>query len=583
MDHAAVWLGHLRLRRVKWKIMLPFVTLMAVFALFATRNISSLVASSVDDKLRSQLVAESRRTADEFAKQERDQLEVVRAVAFTEGVDEALLKGDAMRLSQLAAPQAANANIDRLEIYDTAGQRVFGVSKDAASGALASLPATLARSEWNSVLDAATGRSDDHGDKWAQIVPDADGPLFVTTGPIFDNRGNPAGAVAVATRVETILLHAKRAGVGEMSAYDASGVLLASTFDRADANDENNSFRGRDAGLAGTRGHGAVLGREYAFLNSDLRLRGATVGSLSAAVSTDSVASASNAARLRMSLIFSAITLAVFIVGWAVARNLTSPLSRLVAAARSVSDGDLSARSHVRTGDEIGLLGASFDAMAERLERQHIATIGALASAIDARDPYTAGHSMRVGDLSFELGREMGLPRASLNHLRSGGRLHDIGKIGIRDTVLLKPGRLDEAERRLIEQHPTIGLRILEWAELPKEVLEIVGGHHERLDGSGYPLGLSADDLSIFPRITAVADMYDALTTDRPYRRGLSPQEAIRMLWREAEGGIVDGEVVANLRRFARHWESRRSGRGVSTLNWIESLGMARANGDQAA
>ncbi len=268
---------------------------------------------------------------------------------------------------------------------------------------------------------------------------------------------------------------------------------------------------------------------------------------------------------------------------WAVARNLTSPLSQLVAAARSVSRGDLSARSNVRTADEIGVLGASFDAMAERLERQHIATIGALASAIDARDPYTAGHSVRVGDLSYELGREMGLPRPSLQHLRVGGLLHDIGKIGIRDTVLLKPGKLDDDERRLIEQHPTIGLRILEWAELPKEVLEIVGGHHERLDGTGYPLGLSADDLTLFPRITAVADMYDALTTDRPYRRGLSPQEALRMLWRDAEGGIVDPEVVATLRRFARHWESRRSGAGTRTSNGIESLEALRERGDQVA
>jgi putative nucleotidyltransferase with HDIG domain len=124
----------------------------------------------------------------------------------------------------------------------------------------------------------------------------------------------------------------------------------------------------------------------------------------------------------------------------------------------------------------------------------------------------------------------MGMARPAVHHLRVGGLLHDIGKIGVRDTILLKPEALTPDERRLIEQHPTIGLRILERARLPREVLEIVGGHHERLNGSGYPLGLSADEIGVFPRVTAVADMYDAMTTDRPYRPGLSPQEALRIL-----------------------------------------------------
>lgn len=562
--------------------MLPFVVLTAVFAIFATRNITSLVASSLDDKLRGQLVSESQHASDEFAKQERDHLEVVRAVSFTEGVSQAVLAGDSARLAALALPQAGNANVDGLEIYDANGVRLFGIRRDSAEQPI-TLPRDMAPTAWTAVYNAAAGKADARGDKWAQLVQTEDGARLITAGPIFDDAGKPIGAVAVSTRLNTILLGAKRTGLGDISAFDPSGVLLASTFDTADAGEDNGYFHGHGATGAGSRGSGTVLGRQYSFLSSDLKLRGETVGGLSTAISVDGITSASDSARLRMSLIFSAITLAVFVIGWAVARNLTSPLSRLVSAARSVSDGDFSARSHVRTGDEIGVLGASFDAMAERLERQHIATIGALASAIDARDPYTAGHSIRVGDLSFELGREMGLPRASLNHLRVGGLLHDIGKIGIRDTILLKPSDLNEAERRLIQQHPTIGLRILEWAELPKEVLEIVGGHHERMNGSGYPLGLSADELTIFPRVTAVADMYDALTTDRPYRRGLSPQEALRLLWREAEGGLLDSEVVATLRRFARDWEERRPGQGLQTSNWVESLEALRSRGDQVA
>jgi putative nucleotidyltransferase with HDIG domain len=237
----------------------------------------------------------------------------------------------------------------------------------------------------------------------------------------------------------------------------------------------------------------------------------------------------------------------------------------------------------VRTRDEIGLLGISFDAMAEQLEQQHIATIGALASAIDARDPYTAGHSVRVGDLSAELGSGMGMSRPAVHNLRVGGLLHDIGKIGVRDTILLKPGALTPDERKLIEQHPTIGLRILESTRLPREVLEIVGGHHERLNGSGYPLGLSGDELTVFPRVTAVADMYDALTTDRPYRSALSPQEALAILLRDASDGLLDEEVVATMQRIARVWEERRRSDWVQTQDWLLSLRAVRETRLEAA
>ncbi|MCC6961027.1 MAG: HD domain-containing protein [Dehalococcoidia bacterium] len=556
--------------------------LTGMFAVFATQNITSLVSSSLDDKLRSQLVSESQRLSDGFAKQERNHLEVIRAIAFTQGLDEAVAARDSARLAALAAPQVANSRTERVEIFDAAGLRLFGVGT-ASDGSPMALPGGQAPADWTTVSAAIMGRADALGDKWAQLATSPEGAVLLTAGPIFDDSGTVIGAVAVSTQLRSLLLDARRTGIGEFSAFTTNGDLLASTFDPGDATDENGFFRGRSRGSTGLSGDGTVTGREYAFLNGDLRLRGSVVGGFATAISREGVSTASNSTRLRMSLIFSAITLAVVLIGWAIARSLTFPLGRLVTAARSVSDGDLSARSHVRTGDEIGLLGASFDAMAERLERQHIATIGALASAIDARDPYTAGHSIRVGDLSFELGREMGLAPVSLHHLRVGGLLHDIGKIGIRDTVLLKPGKLNDEERNLIEQHPTIGLRILEWAELPKEVLEIVGGHHERIDGSGYPLGLHGDDLSIFPRITAVADMYDAITTDRPYRRGLSPQEALRTLWREAEGGIIDPEVVGTLRRFARHWEARRPNQPAQTFGWVESLEFLRANGGNVA
>jgi putative nucleotidyltransferase with HDIG domain len=564
-------LGMFKLRRVKWKIMLPFAVLTALFAVFATRNMTELVTTSLEERLSAQLVSASRRTADDLAKREREQLEVLRAIAFTEGVSEALAASDKAKLGTLVLPQAVNSGAERVEVFDVSGWRLFGVNASGDGGQPVALPAAVVSPEWTVVSEVLRGVRDERGDKWVQVA-EADGrTMLVTAGPILDGDGHLVGVVAISTSVEPIVRLAKNDTLADVSLLAVDGRLLGSTFDANDASEENGFLAGRTR-EGEASGPGEVLGRSYEFLTSPLVLRGEPAGTLSVALPVDSVSATGQSARLRMSVIFGAITVAVIAVGWLIARNLTGPLNRLVFAASAVSNGDLSARSNVRTGDEIGVLGVSFDAMATRLEQQHLATIGALASAIDARDPYTAGHSVRVGDLSAELGLSLGLPKPALHHLRVGGLLHDIGKIGVRDTVLLKPGKLTAKERKQIEQHPAIGLRILESAQLPHEVLEIVGGHHERLNGTGYPLGLGAEELSVFPRITAVADMYDALTTDRPYRLGMSTEEALAILFADADSGLVDPEVVASMQAIARLWEERRRSEGVVSQAWVTSL-----------
>jgi putative nucleotidyltransferase with HDIG domain len=249
---------------------------------------------------------------------------------------------------------------------------------------------------------------------------------------------------------------------------------------------------------------------------------------------------------------------AVMGIGLVLAHLLTRPILRLVKTARQVSAGDLSARSGVNSKDEIGTLASSFDEMTERLQKQHLSTIRALTSAIDARDPYTMGHSVRVGQLAMMIGRELGVDDVVLSRLEVGGYLHDIGKIGIRDNVLLKPGRLTEEERHAIEDHPRIGLAILEPVDLPPEVIQFVEGHHERLDGSGYPHGLKADEVSTIARIGAVADMFDALTSERPYRGPETPNAALKVLRSDAIDKL-DPHVLDALEAVLPEWERRRA------------------------
>ena len=179
----------------------------------------------------------------------------------------------------------------------------------------------------------------------------------------------------------------------------------------------------------------------------------------------------------------------------------------------------------------------------ERLTRAYVQFVGSLAQALDARDAYTAGHSRRVSEYACAIAKAMNLGENDLEIIRVGALLHDLGKIGISDLVLQKPGRLTPEETELIQQHPVIGKRILENVQGLEAYLGIVELHHENLDGTGYPHGLKGEDTPLYARIVKVADAYDAMTSDRPYRRGKSHAEAIAVL-RSVSGSEMDPLVV---------------------------------------
>jgi putative nucleotidyltransferase with HDIG domain len=194
---------------------------------------------------------------------------------------------------------------------------------------------------------------------------------------------------------------------------------------------------------------------------------------------------------------------------------------------------------------EEGIHRASMAIAAGRFElvRAYVEFTGSLANALDARDPYTAGHSRRVADYSCAIARTMGISGEAVDHLRIGALLHDVGKIGISDSVLQKPGRLTAEEEALIRRHPVIGRRILEGVNGFQNYLNVVELHHENWDGTGYPHGLKGEQTPLDARIVKVADAYDAMTSDRPYRRGISHEQAVAHL-RKAAGTQFDGPIV---------------------------------------
>jgi putative nucleotidyltransferase with HDIG domain len=202
---------------------------------------------------------------------------------------------------------------------------------------------------------------------------------------------------------------------------------------------------------------------------------------------------------------------------------------------------------------ELDMLSETFDRLRfavstaeEESESAYLGVIGVLATALDARDPYTAGHSQRVSGLSVSIAEQMGLGGADVDVLRLGAMLHDIGKIGISDAVLRKPGKLTAEEFEQIKLHPSLGARILKPLKFLGAHVEIVELHHERPDGRGYPYGLRGDQIPLFARIVHVADAFDAMTSARAYRPGLPVGEAMAELWR-GSGTDFDAQVVRAL------------------------------------
>jgi putative nucleotidyltransferase with HDIG domain len=189
--------------------------------------------------------------------------------------------------------------------------------------------------------------------------------------------------------------------------------------------------------------------------------------------------------------------------------------------------------------------------MEERQRSTFVRTLESLATALEARDEYTRGHSQRVSEVSLMIGELMGLSTEALEELRVGTILHDIGKIGVPDAILNKKDRLDDAEFAVMKSHPVIGYEICKPLRLTDGVLLIIRNHHEKLDGSGYPDGLRGGELPLSLRIVCVADAFDAMSSKRPYR-GVMEMSAVMGEMSRCAGTQFDPVVVENLKELIK-------------------------------
>jgi HD-GYP domain-containing protein (c-di-GMP phosphodiesterase class II) len=258
-----------------------------------------------------------------------------------------------------------------------------------------------------------------------------------------------------------------------------------------------------------------------------------------------------------LAAILVALALAAFF-----SRSVTRPLKGFIQGALQLAQGKFGLEVNVPQKNELGELARTFNYMSkqllaydhenrglyESLEQGYLETIVALANSIDSKDSYTRGHSQRVGDVAVEIGREMTLSERELKQLQFGGILHDIGKIGIVESILCKQSRLTDEEMTIMREHPAIGDTIIKPISFLQAMRSCVRSHHERWDGTGYPDKLAGEDIPLLARIVACADTFDACTSTRPYQKAMPLEKAMEIL-ENLSGKQLDPAVVSALRR----------------------------------
>jgi len=278
--------------------------------------------------------------------------------------------------------------------------------------------------------------------------------------------------------------------------------------------------------------------------------RGVPIAILGIDMAADDVYHIEAEIKRRVLLVFLASIIISALIGILIAGEVVSPIKRLIEGTRRISSGDLRYKVDARGSNEIIELGTSFNRMSANLFKAREALLSyfyravqSLIRVLEARDPYTKGHSDRVADYAEKIAIEMGLPKEKMQLLHDASLLHDIGKLGIHDIVLSKKVDLTAEDWHTIRKHPEIGAEILKPVSLDKELLAVVREHHERYDGTGYPDGLIGSRIEPLAAIVAVADSYDAMISHRGYKEELTKLEAIAQLKANA-GTQFDPKVV---------------------------------------
>jgi HD-GYP domain-containing protein (c-di-GMP phosphodiesterase class II) len=542
------------------KITLPFLILAIALAIGAAILITQIVFDTVNERFTNQLIESGKISSAQMVREETAILTNLRLLAHADGIASAIQQADAERLRELSYGIVVDSRQDAVEFLDVNGNLVLSM-RHTPGGAIEDYQFVKqgddSMKQWEFVQQVLIRHQDERGDKFAGYADTDWGHYYYIAGPVYDEQDNFVGVVVVGTTLQTIADHLREKSLTQVTMYDFTGMPIVSTFSKPpqlDSDQINLVISGQESSSLRRNSTSTVVADdiEYEEILSPWQGRGGNdLGIMGISLAKSFLVSVSRVTRFQITGLVAAAFVLVVLVGLNLSSSITRPISDLVKASQAVAEGDLNVKVKANTNDEIKFLASAFNQMVDSLYRSKMDLVNAYDStlqgwsmALELRDKETKGHTLRVADLTVEFAHKLGLPTNTLPDLRRGAVLHDIGKMGIPDDILLKPGPLTDEEWELMYRHPQYAYDMIGDIENLKPALAIPYYHHEHWDGSGYPHGLKGEDIPIEARIFTIVDVWDALTSNRPYRAAWTNQQTIQYI-QEQSGKLFDPMMVS--------------------------------------
>ncbi len=546
---------------IRVKITLPFLILAIFMAAGAAYVITQIVFDTIEERFTNQLIEAGKLASEWMVREEQSRLETLRELKNVNGVVEAIRAGDAESFRELTFGITINRQEGAVEFLDVAGRHVLAMRHRQGGNIEEYEYLTGGDPEflsWNFINNIYSGKVDRAGDKYAGVVRAKWGDYFYVAGPVYDQENQFVGVVLVGKTLSSLLDEMRRKTLAHITLYDFDGQAIASTFI-----DQPSLLQSEADTIVARQDEGSVkrdletvrdidvANLDYAELLGPWEVRDdADLGILGTSLIKNFYISPSSPTRIQISLLVALTLFLVILMGVILARYITQPLLGLVKASTEVAHGNLSIQVDPKSGDEVAVLTDTFNKMVKNLKKSQVDLIDAYdttlegwAKAVELREKETGEHTRRVAKMTVRLAEIVGISETEMPHVRRGALLHDIGKIGVPDSILLKPGKLDEEEWTIMRKHPEFAYDMIWQIEFLRPAIDIPYCHHEKWNGSGYPRGLDHEEIPLPARIFAVVDVWDALTSDRPYRKAM-PREQVLELIQKDSGSHFDPKIV---------------------------------------
>jgi HD-GYP domain-containing protein (c-di-GMP phosphodiesterase class II) len=543
---------------LRLKITLPYLLLAIVLALGAGFVLTQVVFDTVEERFTNQLIESGKLATNWTAREEARLLESLRLLMHAEGIPEAMVARDAERLRRLAFPIVIDNQEEAVEFLDADGYLLLTL-RHRINGTVEEYDIYKDGDNFFNKFDFAQnvllGRVDRLGDKYAGYAQTDWGNYFYVSGPIFDEEGQIVGAVMVGKRLDRMVRQIREeTQLAHVTIYNFEGQPISSTHAASPVLDGELVTE-----LLASKNTRSLLRRELTTSEIDYSeivgvweaRGGVNMGAIGASLPKAFLVTASRITRWQVSLLVGACLLLVILMGINLANLITRPLVQLVRASQEVAQGNLQIQVPTSSNDEVAVLARSFNSMITSVYQSKMdlidaydSTLAGWAKALELRDEETEGHTRRVVDLTVALAYRWGMNEKEIINVRRGAWLHDIGKMAVPDRILRKPGPLDDEEWAIMRAHPAHAFQMIYPIEYLRPAIDIPYCHHEKWDGSGYPRGLSGEQIPIAARLFCIVDVWDALRSHRAYREPMPDAEVIDYIM-DCSGSHFDPQVVA--------------------------------------